>query len=166
MWKTVVFLDVESSILENGEIKTTMYVKPTDSKRYLNRKSFHSTHTFKSLPFSQFRRAAVICSDVDDRLNNIERMISKFLDSGYHKKYLIEAKAKAMELDRGELFQQKCRTERSSSKVITFVANYDPWFRRELKSFFKEYDSDMKKLIGDYRLVIAEKRQQYQFIVI
>ena len=48
------FLDV-STMLVNERIKTCLYIKPTDAKRYLNRKSDHSLHTFKSTPFSQFR---------------------------------------------------------------------------------------------------------------
>ena len=39
--KTVQFLDVTTS-LDEGKLSTTMYVKPTDSTRYLNRRSFHN----------------------------------------------------------------------------------------------------------------------------
>ena len=78
--KTVQFLDVTTS-LDEGKLSTTMYVKPTDSTRYLNRRSFHSKHTFSGIPYSQFRRAAVICSDLQDREACITRMVEKFLKS-------------------------------------------------------------------------------------
>ena len=38
---SVEFLDVTTR-LENGSVETTMYVKPTDSTRYLDRRSYHS----------------------------------------------------------------------------------------------------------------------------
>ena len=71
--KSVVFFDVESSTTEDGKIKTSMYVNTTDSKRYLNRRSYHSAHTFKCMSFSQFRRA-VVCSNLNDRSHNVERI--------------------------------------------------------------------------------------------
>ncbi len=42
--------------------------------------------------------------------------------------------------------------------MLTFVVNYDPDLKMELKSFFADHQSDIKELIGDCRLVIAEKR--------
>ena len=56
------FLDIQMMLI-NGDIETLVYIKPTDSRRYLNRRSDHSLHVFKSIPFSQFRRAVVICSN-------------------------------------------------------------------------------------------------------
>ena len=155
--KSVVFSDVET---ENGKIKTSMYVKPTDSTRYLNRRSYHSAHTFKSMPFSQFQRAAVICSDMNDRSHHVERMFSKFVDSGYKIKDMMEAKEKAMIIDGDEILKpkHKLKDDKSKNNVLTFVANYDSFFKKELKTFFKKNDADLKQLIGDCRIVVAEKR--------
>ena len=71
--KSVQFLDVTTTLI-NKTIETTMFVKPTDSSRYLNRRSDHSQHTFRGIPFSQFRRAVVICSNFGEKINCIERM--------------------------------------------------------------------------------------------
>ena len=48
---SVDFLDTTISLNPDSSLSTKMYVKPTDSKRYLNRCSDHSPHTFVSLPF-------------------------------------------------------------------------------------------------------------------
>ena len=96
-------MDVTTTITAERNISTTMFVKPTDSKRYLNGRSFHSPHTFSGIPFSQFRRAAVICSSNVEREMCIERMVDKFLDSGYDRESLQKAKERAIELDREEV---------------------------------------------------------------
>ena len=78
--QSVEFLDVTTSI-SDGSIKTSMLVKPTDSCRYLTRRSFHSHSTFKGIYYSQFSRAASISSDMQDRKTHIIRMEKKV--SGY-----------------------------------------------------------------------------------
>ena len=98
------FLDVSTMLIGNS-IRTCMYIKPTDAKRYLHRKSDHSLHTFKSTPYSQFRRAVVICSDPDDRDHFKRMMLSKFEDSGYVREELLIAKEKALQIDRLSVLQ-------------------------------------------------------------
>ena len=98
------FLDVSTMLIGNT-IRTCLYIKPTDAKRYLHRKSDHSLHTFKSTPYSQFRRAAVICSDSDDRDYFIDVMLQKFVDSGYCRDMLNAAKEKALMIDRMDVLR-------------------------------------------------------------
>ena len=69
-----------------------MYVKPTDASRYLNRRSDHARHTFRSIPFTQFRRATVLCSEEPDRNQSIEYISEKLRNSGYHDDEISEAK--------------------------------------------------------------------------
>ncbi len=49
----------------------------------------------------------IICSDMEDRISHIERMESKFIDSGYKREELVEAKQKALALDRDKLMEPK-----------------------------------------------------------
>ena len=46
------FLDV-TVYLENGKIKTNLYVKPTDTYQYLHSSSCHPYHCKKGIPYSQ-----------------------------------------------------------------------------------------------------------------
>ena len=98
------FLDVSTMLIGNS-IRTCLYVKPTDAKRYLHRKSDHSLHTFRSTPYSQFRRAVIICSDPDDCDYFIDVMLQKFVDSGYSRDVLIAAKEKALMTDRMDILR-------------------------------------------------------------
>lgn len=155
--KSVEFLDVTTSPKADGCLKTNMYVKPTDCARYLNRRSYHSKHTFTGMPYSQFRRAAVICSDMDDRKTNVQRMKEKFLCSGYSPKEILPAEQKALALDRNVLLQPVAADE-DEKKVVACVINQDPGLKKELNSFFKEHEPELLNLLGNVRLVVSERR--------
>lgn len=153
---SVEFLDVTTR-LENGSVETTMYVKPTDSTRYLDRRSYHSRHTFRGMPYSQFRRAAAICSSIDDREYHVHRMEQKFVDSGFKREDLKDARDKALALDRMELLSARAK-KADNKEVLTCVSNYDPDLKRELNQFFKDHEQELQRALGDVNLVVSERR--------
>ena len=156
--KVVEFLDVKLSI-EDGDLKTSLFIKPTDSKRYLNRRSQHSQHTFKAIPYSQFRRAVIISSDSKDKLMSINYMLDKFINSGYTYPDLLVAKMRALSLDRKALLDGKQEVDDlNKPKIITFVMYHDVELVGAIKSLLKEKEEDIKLLVGDKRIVVAEKK--------
>ena len=157
---SVEFLDVKMSIV-NGSIKTKVYIKPTDAKRYLNRRSDHGGHMFKAIPFSQFRRALVICSDPQDQMECVLYMEKKFLDSGYSKEELMAPMKKALALDRDKILDEcliKSKEKQDNVDVLTFVLNHDPDMVACIKDFLKKNDHLLKHLIGDKRVIISERK--------
>ena len=58
---------------------------------------------FKSLPYSQFRRAVVICSDPTNRLEAVNYMYDKFVKCGYSEEELNSAKETALSLNREQI---------------------------------------------------------------
>ena len=155
---SLAFLDILTTLC-GGYIKTSMYIKPTDSHRYLNRRSYHSKHTFSGMPFSQFRRAVLICSDIVDRDYHIQRMYDKFLNSGYKEEHLIAARDRAISLNRCDILQQADSCLLSEDpKVITCVINQNPELKHEINTFFKDHDNELKKLLGDVKLIVSERR--------
>ena len=161
--KTVDFLDVRVSN-ESGKLETTLFVKPTDSMRYLHRRSDHSPHMFKAIPYSQFRRAVVICSSDKERDLHIDRMKRKFLDSGYYDSELDAAKTRALKIDRKSIL--KTPSSASSDPIqespktdnLTFVINHDPQMARTLKSVLSDHSADLQNLIQDTKIIISERR--------
>ena len=148
-----------TTTLESTRLKIDMFVKPTDCTRYLNRRSYHSGHTFRGIPFSQFRRAAVICTDMSDRSAGILRMEEKFVSSGYKREDLVAARDKALSLDRSALLNRTKVRDDSSQDVMTCIIYQDPAFRKDLNLFFKENDLELKQLLGDdVKIVISERR--------
>ena len=155
--ESVEFLDVTTSI-EEGKITSKMYVKPTDSLRYLNRRSFHAPHTFSGIPYSQFRRASVICSNVTDRDSCIDKMVFKLCESGYSKEELKDPAKKAKNIHRKSILSDYGNSSKSEDDVITMVINRDSSLKKELQSFFERNKSEIANVIGDKRVIVAERR--------
>ena len=100
------FLDV-SVTLNDSHFTTKMYVKPTDASRYLHRRSDHAAHTFKSIPYTQFRRAVLLCSEQKQKMECIEYIAEKLRNSGYKTAEIEDAKKRALSLKRCDLMQRK-----------------------------------------------------------
>ena len=121
---TVEFLDVKMELI-GGRAETSLFIKPTDSEQYLNRRSDHSTHVFLGIPYSQFRRAMTICSREDDRAAAINYIYEKFANSGYRAEELDKCKDRALQLDREEILNQhRTVSRRKDDGILTFVINH------------------------------------------
>ena len=103
---TINFLDVSVS-LNDSYFSTKMYVKPTDASRYLHRRSDHAKHTFKSIPFTQFRRAVLLCSEPEDKHKCMDYIAEKLRNSGYKEIEIELARKKALCLERKDLLKPK-----------------------------------------------------------
>ena len=51
---------------ENGELRTSIYHKPTAEPYILPHTSYHPRHTHRNIPYTALLRAARICSHVAD----------------------------------------------------------------------------------------------------
>ena len=56
------FLDINIRLID-GELKTDLFVKPTDMHHFLDPSSCHPYHCKKGIPYSQALRFNKICSD-------------------------------------------------------------------------------------------------------
>ena len=119
----------------------------------------HSPHIFKSTPLSQFRRAVLICSDPTDRVDAINYMMDKMINSGYQLHELLPAKIRALSLDRDTLLETpETDHKKVEPNTLTFVVNQNPLVKKELKSLITTKKDDLNRLIGDHRIIIAEKK--------
>jgi hypothetical protein len=156
--KEVIFLDVTVMNTIEG-LHTQMYIKPTDSARYLQRRSAHSQHVFSGIPYSQYRRAVVICSKDEDKLHSIDRMEKKFMESGYGQEDLQAAKAKVLLLDRASVLAGTVESSKNKGiEVMAFVVYQHPTVRKELNKFFSEFGDDLRLLVGDVKFVVSERK--------
>jgi hypothetical protein len=85
-------------------------------------------------------------------------MEQKFLDSGYSIEHLAVAREKALSLDRTTLLTPSNATSAKDQRVLACVIYQDPGLRKELSSFFKAHEKELKQLLGDVKFVISEKR--------
>ena len=158
--KTVDFLDCTVYLQPNGCLTTKMYVKPTDASRYLNRRSDHSPHTFTSIPFSQFRRAAVLCSQKDEKAKCMDYISEKLMSSDFKLDEVKNAKEKALKLKRSDVLCSRRNIKRSdkSNKTLTFVINRNGFMVKEIKGILRECQPDIDRLLGKTRIIVAERR--------
>lgn len=103
--KQINFLDLTISLNETNEISTTLYSKPMSKHEYLHFFSNHPKHIINSLPFSCGLRIVRICSNEEDRINNLTNMLNKFKRRKYPQYLLNETKYKLLQLDRNMLIQ-------------------------------------------------------------
>ena len=59
------FLDINLRIAED-RIQTSIFYKETDTHNYLLFSSFHPDHCKRAIPYNQFLRLRLLCSDDDD----------------------------------------------------------------------------------------------------
>jgi hypothetical protein len=76
------FLDLEISI-ENGFLKTNLFVKPTNKQLYLDFNSSHPLPCKESIPYSQALRVVERCSNQEDRDAQLCNLKTKFEDRNY-----------------------------------------------------------------------------------
>ena len=122
----IIFLDVAVS-LENGKIKTDLYVKPIDTHQCLHSSSCHPYHFKKGIPYSQTLRLNRICSDsisCDRRCNDLERWL---LERGYKEKEVRKQVLRGRAFCRDDLLNRE-RTFQEKSRV-TFNWTYYPVFK-------------------------------------
>ena len=74
-----IFLDVKIKRKEDGELKTELYVKPTDRTRYLHRESDHPRHVKEGIAKGQARQLRRPCSDDKDYWKYAEKTKEKLM---------------------------------------------------------------------------------------
>ena len=86
--------------------------------------------------------------------------MKKFIDSGYKPQELITAKERALALDRAFILSSHKQKipETKTMAPLTYIINHDPHMASTLKSFIKDNSVQLKSLIGDIRIIIAERR--------
>ena len=80
------FLDIQFWFDQLGELQTDLYIKPTDSRAYLNFKSSHPEHIFPGIVYTQALRLRRIINN-DDRLScHLNKLKEDFHRAYYPKK--------------------------------------------------------------------------------
>ena len=138
-----------------GNIVTDLYVKPTDARRYLHRSSFHPAHTFAGIPFSQMRRAALICSNDYLRDLAIEEMVKSFLQCGYDELKLRDAVTRVKQLSRVNLLEEPREVVLGDPLVCVLSFSVDAL---KIRNLITEFDDDIKLLTGTSSVFFSMKR--------
>ena len=102
--------------LENDQIKTDLYVKPTDTHQYLRMDSCHPMHCKASIPYSQALRLRRICSEEQDLKNSARELKQHLLSRGYNEQHLNIQIQRALNTSRAACLQPKQSQKKSSPR--------------------------------------------------
>ena len=136
----IIFLDV-TVYLENGKIKTDLYVKPTNTHQYLHSSSCHPYDCKTEILYSQMLPLNRICSDstsIDRRCNDLEGWL---LERGYKesevRKQVLRGRTFCRDdlLNREKAFQDKTQ--------VAFNWTYYPVFK------------DVRKILNKLHLLLT-----------
>ena len=120
------FLDVNIKLID-GELKTDLFVKPTDTHQFLDPTSCHPYHCKKGIPYSQALRLSRTCSDnetFDKRCNDSEKWL---MERGYNEKMIRKQILSAREHSRNDLLEKE--KQQLSERKSAFNITYYPVFR-------------------------------------
>ena len=113
-----------------------------------------------SIPFSQFRRAVVLCSDPTEKIKCMDYIAEKLLNSGFKDEEINVGKEKALQLDRNKILStDRSKQKNNKDKQLTFLINRDGFMCREIKKIVKESKNDIERLLGkNTRIIVAERK--------
>ena len=112
------FLDVNIKLID-GELKTDLFVKPTDAHKILDPTSCHPYHCKKGMPYTQAIRLNRICSDNETFDNDLEK---RLIERAYNEKMIRKQILSAREHSRNDILEKE--KQQMSEKKLTFNMTY------------------------------------------
>ncbi len=140
------FLDVSVYICD-GKLHTDLYRKPTDRNTILRGDSFHPRPLIKSLPISQFKRVRRVCSTAESYSQQSTDLTKRFLNRGYRKEWIDNAKKKVNETSQIQCLRTKHNNKTQFSNAPICTIKYSALgaeFRRVLNKHWHIISSDPK----------------------
>ena len=92
--KSIDFLDTTVRT-KNRKLETSLFVRPTDRNKYLPFDSAHPYSCKKGLPYGQFLRIRIICSDESDYTHHCVKKAAQMRPKDYSIALLTEAYIRA-----------------------------------------------------------------------
>ena len=111
----VAFLDIQYTFDGEGALQTDLFVKPTDSRSYLQFGSTHPNHVFSAIVYSQSLRLRRIINCNQRLTNRLKELNKAFLNSNYPPKMVNKIITKVLSMER----ILKDPKNRSNASIIT-----------------------------------------------
>jgi len=158
------FLDVLVK-KQGSNLSTDIYHKPTDSRRYLNFKSCHPSHTKRNIPYNLARRVAMIVEDKEIRQIRLGELYGSLIDCDYPSKLCTDAINKFSTIDSTEL--RKNTSKQINKDIICFVNTHNPNnfpFYDVIKNSIKMLEGSQRMLeVMENKTIINSLRQPQNF---
>ena len=102
---------------QGNRIATSIHYKATDSHSYLNFSSSHPYSCKSSIPYSQFLRLRMICSDDSDFNIDAARMETFFAARGYPNDLIRRGRERASTISRAEILKSDAASNITNDRV-------------------------------------------------
>ena len=117
------FLDLLIKI-ENGKLKTDLYIKPSNLQLYLNFNSNHPEPCKTGLVYGQALRIVERCTNGEDTEKHLLNLKKKLIDRDYPEEIVKKQISRAQQKDRKSLIFKHKQTTQSDKKVrLIFTYN-------------------------------------------
>ena len=116
------FLDTFTYI-ENNQLQTRVYHKPTDNKQYLHYASCHPLQQKNAIPYGLLVRAKRICTKEEHFISEARTIINKLRDRRYPESILERAVKKILVVTRAHLLTPQLKKEDTR---IRYIISYNP----------------------------------------
>ena len=150
--KSVNFLDLTIYIDDYNKIHHKLYIKPTDARSYLNPGSFHPSHVFNSIPFSQMIRVIKRNTKDESCKDDLDLLKADLIKSGYSEDLLVTMKKKAFE----RVKTPKPKPSMDNNTII-FSVDYFADFS-SFKKIIKDVEQDIKAVFGNISVMVATRK--------
>ena len=156
--KEAVFLDVKVTRRENGDLKTELYVKPTDRTRYLHKDSDHPRHVKEGIAKGQARRLRRLCSEDKDYWKYTEKTKEKLMNRGYGEVQVGRQLKEGYKMTRERALE---RVEKKEDKRINFVTTHSAYLPN-INKILKRHGHYLKEVgLDKYVKETPKKRKKY-----
>ena len=150
--RSVNFLDLTIYLDEENTIHHKLYVKPTDARCFLNPGSFHPSHVFSSIPFSQMMRVInrnTKPESCQEDLNGLKIDLEK---SGYSENTLETMQIKAFE----RVKNPSTRPPHNNNNIIFSVDYFEDF--KAFKQVIKDIEVDINAVLGEMKILVTARK--------
>ena len=121
---TINYLDI-SVTLNQGNLSTKTYHKPTDANNYLHYQSCHPKHQKESIPYSQYLRMKRNSSTQQDAQKSIQQLSTSFKQRGYPTNTLEKSSMAVANITQEHLLTTNKPRKETSRKLI-YITTFHP----------------------------------------
>ena len=117
--ESIIFLDLEIILnRETKKIETKIYVKPSNKQLFLNYRSNHPAHVFKSIVYSQALRGVINCTHQEWAIDFMRLLKNKFLAQEYPECLVNQQLERALQVNRADLLFRDKKDKKKRRPVI------------------------------------------------
>ena len=156
--KSVDYLDLTFSLGQDNRLEYKLFKKETDARLYLQTDSFHPSHVFESVVFSQMIRVIQRNSQDHTCVEDLQQLKIDLMRSGHKEDMLEEMEPKAvLRAIENELYSDSKTPKAKTDKVVFTVKFFEEV--SELKKLIGSIREDIEHLCGDVQIIFALRKQ-------